>query len=134
MKHKKLQRKLSSLLCLIMLTGSLFTPADQPVYAADAEETDAAESASEDVSAPEEQPEKQQPEEEQRVSLKDLAGEYTVPEMLRGEEYKIIYVLENGAVLREDYEKKLERKCCVFVYLVVQVRSTQLSAIRSSLQ
>ena len=108
MKHKGLQRKLSSLLCLIMLTGSLFTPADQFVYAADAEETDAAGSASEDVSAPEEQPERQQPEEEQRVSLKDLAEEYTVPDKAQGEEFKIIYVLENGAVLREDYEKKLE--------------------------
>ena len=46
MKHKGLQRKLSSLLCLIMLTGSLFTPADQFVYAADAEETDTTSSTS----------------------------------------------------------------------------------------
>ncbi len=103
MKKKGTQQKIASFMSLVMLLGTLFTPFGQPVYASDTDaETGeeqlieaASENTVEDVM------------EEQRMSLAELAEEYSVPEDRQGESYKIIYIMEEGVSLREDWENKL---------------------------
>ncbi len=113
MRTKGMQRRLASLLSFVMLLGSLFNPEALPVYAVDAEDVLSGEEYSGEGTTELEMPETVSEDEsagevEQCMSLKDLAEEYTVTDVLQGQEYKIIYVSENGVSLRKDNEEQLE--------------------------